>query len=288
MQLLSLESELIQMILSVICALGILSIGLAHGAIDNILYGVKSGRPNIIFIIKYVAIIGVFCLFWVVLPDIAFALFLGVSAYHFGQSQFVEYKIHLNFISKILYTTWGGVILMAMLHFNAGELLNIQENSPLYLSLMQHLLHYSYYYLIGVSTLYILSFSVIIFKQVLSPFALAKELYLLTLTFISFYLLPSFIAFSLFFVWVHSLRVITQEYEYCKTELDINNYREFIKLFIPLTVASLLGIIAVLAVIISIDSAAFIPYALLILLSCVTIPHSFVMEKFYLRFSSKT
>jgi hypothetical protein len=94
-------------------------------------------------------------------------------------------------------------------------------------------------------------------------------------------LFSAFIAFSLFFVCLHSLKVMFQEYFYCKEKLQLNSVYQFVRLLLPLTIISLMGIIFILIVVFKFDKLDLIPYILLILLSCITIPHSFVMEKFY-------
>jgi Brp/Blh family beta-carotene 15,15'-monooxygenase len=269
-----------------LCGLGILTLGIAHGAIDNILYGAKPGKSNIHFIIKYLVIVALFALTWFALPNLAFLLFLGVSAYHFGQSQFAEYKFRSKLLSKGLFFSWGSIVLFLMFFFNGEEIVSYQSTYLDFYTMLNHLINYSTYYLLGSSSLYFILLLFAMLYEKISFQSLFKEIYLLGLIACSMYIFPVFIAFSLFFVWMHSLQVIRQELEYCKEKLQIGKIRDFIILFLPLTSVSIVATAAIVLLIIALNMEQYIPYVLLIILSCITIPHSFVMEKFYDKLST--
>lgn len=288
LHLVSLQSAITNQVIHALCALGILTLGIAHGSIDNILYGVKPGRSNIVFIIRYVLVVGLFGLVWIFFPNVAFLLFLLVSSYHFGQSQFVEYNLKPKFLSKCLYMLWGALILLLMFHFNGAELLELQASEYQFYPALSHIIYYSYHYLVTCSVLYGILFFGLTYLNQLSLQFFFKESYVLLLVVCSMYLFPAFIAFSLFFVWIHSFKVILQEFEYCKRQLNIKKIWEFIRLFLPLTVVSLLGTLCIVLLVFQFGEAHFLPNILLILLSCLTIPHSFVMDKFYGFLSSRS
>lgn len=279
LQLLSLESTYIDSGINVLCVLGILFIGVAHGSIDNILYGIKTTKANILFIVKYVVVVLLLGCVWLVSPDFVLALFLLTSSYHFGQAQFVDYKIRFKGLTRLLYLFWGGVITSSIFYFNAEEALNLQE--PRSIQLISYLHSQAFYFLACAIAGFMLVFSTLSWYHKLSIQAYLKELYLLFLITASFSTLPTFVALSLFFVCLHSLNSMLHEYKFCKQELEVNSIKQFVKLLIPLTVTSLLGL-CVLFVIYS-ANIDFVFYALVVLPSCLTIPHAFVMEKFYKR-----
>lgn len=280
-QFIGLDSPIVEQGIYLICALGIASIGLAHGAIDNLLYPVKSGQANLLFILKYVASIFGFALFWWLIPNIAFVFFLAVSAYHFGQSQFAEYSLKPYFLSRFIYFFWGSSILLSMLFFNKALLSNPQLPGLPTLFATRHLIEYSGSYLILSLGVLVVSGALIATFNKLLWEAIFKEIYTISLIIISFYLLPAFVAFALFFVWIHSFHVMTQEYIYCKKAHNIRSHLEFLRLFIPLTLAALLSTGAIVLLLYQFEKTDWLPFALLVLLSCVTIPHAFVMESFY-------
>ncbi|MFT4879457.1 MAG: Brp/Blh family beta-carotene 15,15'-monooxygenase [Flavobacteriales bacterium] len=279
--LLSLQSELMDQIINAVCALGILTLGIAHGAIDNILYGAKPGKSNSGFIFRYVLIIAMIAIIWLLLPNLAFLLFLVVSAYHFGQSQFTEYQFKPKMLSKVLFLSWGSTIILLLLHFNGQESLTLQETYFNFPPILNHLIEHSTIYLISSASIYMTTLLVISYLNKLSVHSFFKEAYILLLIMVSIFLFPAFIAFSLFFVWLHSCKTIMQEFEYCKEHLQIKTLKKFIRLFLPLTIASILGTVLIVFVAFKFGQTHLIPYILLILISCVTIPHSFVMDKFY-------
>ncbi len=275
-----------ELIIHILAAVGIMTLGLAHGAIDNILFGVQPGRSNWNFITGYIFIIFLFAMLWVFFPNVALLLFLLTSSYHFGQSQFVEYNFQPRLLSKGLFFTWGGIVLLCMFHFKGQEVLSLQEVHFQQLPVLDHLIEYALYYLIGLAGTYSLIILTVTYLNKFPISLLLKETYILGLLACSMYVFSAFLAFSLFFVLLHSLKVIAQEFEHSKKKLRITSVQQFIRLFLPLTLGSFLGIAVILLFVYQLDIHYLLPYILLILLSSITIPHSFVMEKFYGTISS--
>ena len=112
-QLLSLGDQYVNLFVYVMCGIGVLTLGLSHGAVDDMLYSksktIKRFNPK--FILNYVAGVIVFSLICVVSVNLALALFLLVSAYHFGQSQFVEFSIKSMFWTIILMVFLSNLLL---------------------------------------------------------------------------------------------------------------------------------------------------------------------------------
>ena len=281
LHLVSLQNALLDQVIYVLCTLGILTLGIAHGAIDNILYGTKPGKSNMQFIGKYVIVIFLFAALWTLLPNLAFIIFLIASAYHFGQSQLTDYVQKSSVTSKLLFLSWGSIVILLLFHFNSHSFLGLQEGHSQVSATTNHLIQNSGYYLLGSGTLCATAFLYTIKKNQLNIQVLFKELYVLTLITFSMYLFPPFIAFSLFFVFIHSFRVVLQEFDYCQESLEIKSLGQFVKLFLPLTTVSVIGTIAVILLVYGLGKTEIIPYVLLILLSCLTIPHALVMDRFY-------
>lgn len=281
LQLVSLQSEFVTNIIYGCCVLGILTLGIAHGSIDNVLSGTKSGKSNLQFILKYVLVVVLFATIWWLFPNLAFILFVLVSAYHFGQAQFVEYNLDHPALSKLLFLSWGAVVLSLLFFFNGAEILASQKSQLPFSASLEHFVIHSSSYLAVISIVYavLLSWAVATSRIRLQP--LFKEVYILFLIISSMYLFDAFIAFSLFFIWIHSMKVMLQEFDFCQEKLEIKSVSSFILLFLPLTIASLIGTGAILLLVGKVGGVQWLPYTLLILLSCVTIPHSFVMDRFY-------
>lgn len=108
-----------------------------------------------------------------------------------------------------------------------------------------------------------------------------KELYILTLIHISFILLPVLLGFTLYFIILHSAKVLIEEYNFLDFKIVNLNFKSFILKLLPLTVISLLGSLFLTGLIYF--EIICMSYLLLftILISVITLPHSIVMNSFY-------
>ena len=75
--------------LTIICFFLISTIGISHGALDNLkgykvlkFYGIKK---KYLFYLTYIIISLIVIFFWILLPLLTLSLFLLVAAYHFGR-----------------------------------------------------------------------------------------------------------------------------------------------------------------------------------------------------------
>ena len=106
----------------VFCLPLLLLLGIPHGAIDNILYQRSRQISNLKFIGVYLVFVGLNIAFWLLLPSLAYLLFLLLSAYHFGQSQFSHYFKKQNIAAQALYLFWGIALLSSYVLFNLEEI----------------------------------------------------------------------------------------------------------------------------------------------------------------------
>lgn len=281
LQLVSLESAGVNQLLHIVCGLGIVTLGIAHGSLDNILYGVDSKKSNRVFLFFYVVLIMFFVGLWVLSTNVAFIVFMVISAYHFGQSQFEDYKLSAPIFNKILYFLWGGIVLFLPLALSRNELVLLKDEINEFIPILNVLVQYSLVIILSLGALFIVNFIALLYHKTFRKSDLLKEVYIFILLVVSFKLLPPFIAFSLFFVFIHSLKVIIQEYEFCSRNAKVESVIQFVKLCLPLTMVSVLGICLISAGLYYFKSSSFIPFALVLALSAITFPHSLVMERFY-------
>ena len=107
------------------------------------------------------------------------------------------------------------------------------------------------------------------------------EMLLLVSIFVSFNLLPLIIGFTFYFIILHSLKVLREEYAYLTFDDHTFGFRKFLNILAPFTLLSVFGI-ALLFVLIASKVLNFsYGYILLITISSITLPHAFVMNKFY-------
>lgn len=266
----------------VLCLPFIMFIGIPHGAIDNLLYLREKKLNNTQFIAIYLSVVLSNVLLWIFFPVFAYLLFLFISAYHFGQSQFAHYFEKTNGVKKLLAFSWGISLLSALVYFNIEEIQNImlQDEHFVAFDLLHQTQHMHYLFLVSSAV----ALSLMIFLTIKK--AIKREIFLLEtvvffLILLSFEVMPFLIGFTLYFVILHSVKVLNEEYQFLSAKDEVRSWKEFIGLLTPLTLFSFAGIAMVFAMIHYDLIHSSYGYCLLIIISSITLPHVFVMNRFY-------
>ncbi len=266
----------------IICTPFLLLLGIPHGAIDNILYLRNNPIKNGKFIGVYLVLVGLNIGLWVILPGVAYIMFLLLSAYHFGQSQFSHYFNKQPVIYKVLYLFWGVSIISGLVYLNVEEIQQIMSQHKEFAAFYSLHQENHMFYIFLIST--ICTFLLMIFltaKKYLSLETLLMEMLVLTLIIACFYLMPLLIGFTLYFVTLHSFKVLREEYRFLNSERVVNSISNFIIMVTPFTLFSIAGIGLLFGLIyLNILSLSY-GYCLLIVISSITLPHVFVMNSFY-------
>jgi lycopene beta-cyclase len=111
------ESPLIQSLSSSLFAIGLIAVGIPHGALDHLLETRSwnaSKMPG--FIIKYLSIALFMLMLWVFLPNVSLLIFLLYSAWHFGQADGKAWDMN-----SLLSFLWGSSVLIYILCTHVGE-----------------------------------------------------------------------------------------------------------------------------------------------------------------------
>jgi len=264
-------------VLKIISILGILTLGISHGSIDDVLHFKNLKVKKGYFVFKYLFIIFVNTIVWYLLPNLAVLGFILISGFHFGQAQFIDYKLTKKIASNLTYASWGNLVLFLFFYCNSHSL---QMYGNQYYQIPELLLWFiqnAGYFLIFFAVILFSNFAYFSIKKEISLQSIIIELLLLFVISSSFLLIDPLIAFSLFFIILHSYQVMIHEINY----LDLKNNFDFIKMLIPLTIISLVGIAIILSVLFFTGLEYYIPLVLIIMISSVTTPHSFIMNKFY-------
>lgn len=270
-----------------LCVPFILFLGIPHGAIDNRLFIREKKIKNTHFIALYVAVIFLNIGLWLIFPIVAYGLFLIISAYHFGQSQFAQYFRNPRFLHHAMAISWGISVLSGLIFFNmteVHEIMSTDEHFHAFNMLHQEFLTQLVFVFSSVLTVGILLFLLISNKISLNN--VLKEAFILFLILFSFRVLPFLIGFTLYFVILHSIKVLQEEFKFLMLKREIYSWKNFIALLAPLTILSLLGIALVfISCHFGIITFSY-GYCLMIIISSITLPHVFVMDRFYSLFSS--
>lgn len=259
--------------------------GIPHGSIDNIILLTDSAISPKFFYFGYICTIVTYIFFWVLFPFLSFIFFLIISSYHFGESQLANYKIKFN-LKKILYFVWGVSLMSTLFHYNSNELFllfNLFDDTQVFSFIFSYSTIKIIFYLSN--TIFLIGFTLLFLNDKINRTNFSSEIFQLALLHISFYLFPVIISFTLYFIFLHSLKVLTQEYAYLKTKFDYLSFFYFIKMLFPHTIIAL---IFVCLFFVFNDSSLDISVLLFsfISLSVITLPHSLVMTRFYDKFKS--
>lgn len=272
---LSLESQF------AISMLLVFTIGIAHGSVDNLLYLKKSKMKPLRFYLTYLFLVGTYAATWFIFPLFALTLFLLISAYHFGQSQLTDYLKGSKFLHKLLYALWGIALISALINFKQEEILAI-FNPHADLQVVVTLVGSSYVNAVHIGS----SIAVVILMIYLTATnqlrvdRLLFEIFILGAINISFTVLPVLLGFTLYFVFLHSLKSLQDEFAYLKNHEQLQAWG-FIKKLFPNTAISIAATTLIFVGIHFDYIELSYGFVLFVLISSITFPHAFVMEKFY-------
>ena len=271
----SLDNQLIY------CSILILLLGIPHGAIDHVLFFKKRKMSQLKFYSIYLGLSLLFVILWHILPITSLILFLLISAFHFGESQFADvyFKKPLRYL---FYFFWGLCLLSTLMFYNVNELFEITSyfDDTIVLDKIYDKEKIGIlFYLTNAIT--IISIVALTYLKKIKNERLFSEIFLLFLIHITFYLFPFIIGFTLYFVALHSLKVMNDEFEFLKKEEKNFSFRKFLKLLAPYSFLSIFGTTLLLFL----SYFNYIPYSIpflaIIIISVITLPHAIVMNIFY-------
>lgn len=238
--------------------LGLLVIGIPHGALDHLTGFIsKKKKISLKFIVIYLLLMVPVFFLWILFPKMGLFFFLIYSAWHFGQTDMK----HWNIRSKSIGFLWG-VILLSFLLLTHIEQLNIVLNALNINSITSfNGINFICYFIIAVG--FILS---VILKKI-------EWFIILTFLFFSQYINLIF-AFGIYFIFHHS-RI---GWKHLKRSLSISNFRMYF-LALPFNIGAIVLFLLFFnnfQLSLNQNIAYFF-----IFLSCVSFPHVISMAVFY-------
>ena len=181
----------------VFCLFLISIIGISHGALDNFkgkklfnYYGIKN--YNLFYIIYIlISFTVIFC--WILFPFVSLCLFLLVAAHHFGREDSSHEQIKNSKFIDFYFLLKGSAIILAPLYFHENEVLQIFNILGVVIRDFNNSLILGLLILSGLSCMLITK-----------KFHMSILDYL-TICIINYFLDP-FIAFTIYFCFLHSVR----------------------------------------------------------------------------------
>ena len=222
--------------LNLLCLFLILTIGISHGALDNIkgkkLFKFLKIKSISIFYIVYI-LISLFVIFiWFLFPEFLLLFFLVVASYHFGKedTDFIFKKKEVK--KEMLYFLKGSIIITAPLLFHRYETIEVFKTLNFNIS-ESFIIENKFLYLFLIGSL--LSNLYLTFKKDLNLISILIMDYFSIL--ILNYFLNPILAFTIYFCFLHSVR------HSLSLIFELNNnifkgLKSFVKKAIPLTVAT--------------------------------------------------
>lgn len=260
-----------------ICFLLITTIGVSHGALDNLkgqnLLSNKYKFWKPIFYFTYITLILIVICSWYLSPTISLIVFLIISSFHFGKEDLEIYISKKHRYYLLIYFLKGSLIILLPLFFNFNET-NLIFNKILFLNNFT-LISYSFvkYFLLLNLSVQFLIYSYLFLKKSIKKSDLISIIFEIFLITFVFYFFNIIVAFTLYFCFMHSLKNIIM----LSSELDANilkGINNFIKKALTLTIITFLASFACLLVLSNIEIIEnSVQKIIFIGLASLTLPH---------------
>lgn len=255
--------------------------GIPHGSLDNVLFLSRNKISVFLFYFIYLFTALIYLIVWVFWPYYAFILFLIISAYHFGESHLSDYKLKFKW-RNILFMVWGVFLMSSLLFLNKSELLETSQfffDTKKFSNIYGHIIISNIFYFSLFTTFLMLIY--LVYKNYISLENMFSEIFQAFLIFITFYLFPIIIGFTLYFVFIHSFRSLYHEFIFLKKENKSMSFFNFFKLLMPHSLISYLFTFLICYLSVNNFIAVSLPMIILIIISIITLPHAIVMSIFY-------
>lgn len=251
----------------------IFSFGILHGSNDiklikSVYADKQSAFLRILF--TYLAIISFGTALFFMLPSLALILFILFSAYHFGEQHFHFLQLKNSFVSFLMYSGYGLLVINLLLYLKAGTVIPIiyeMTNVTITIDFLRIVL------LISTITTFITT-ALIYLKQ---KFNVIVELFYLLLFSIVFFTTSLLWAFALYFILWHSIPSLADQIQYLYKEISKKTIIEYLSSSFIYWLISVVGFV-ILAQFFK-DNYTIMLSFFFSFLAAITFPHVLVMHK---------
>jgi len=244
------------------------TVGLLHGALDHkvaFAYFAVDARVKawVRFLLGYLGVMMLYGVLWYLLPLLALALFLGLSVWHFGQSDISPYQPERG--AALLFITRSCAVLAMILGFH------VEETQVILASVIDIRALYPYAEGMAIGAWLMHVVSLLIFR----PQPLIKALLDITWLGILSYFLPLLMAFSVYFGLWHSVNHLHELRAY----LRYDRWQPLVRDGLPFTLLAILFLIVLILQIPHVtDPSEWVLFAF-IGISLMTLPHMLLVDR---------
>lgn len=242
-------------------SMGLFLIGIPHGVFDYKVLGEDGVSPlNLFFLTGYLGLIFGVGVLWLFNPLYAFILFLTSTAWHFGQTDFKEWKLSNGLLSFL----WGLALLTIML----GPQMDSILPTLAYLGILipESLISMSWTLTISASAL-----------SFLAALVLKSKRWLTTVMFLTACMLaPVYVAIGVYFIGQHSFTA----WGHLNQRLQTENKNHWLYA-LPFSFLAF-SVYFIFREFVRVDTESMIGYGI-IFTACITFPHILCMNYYYRR-----
>ncbi len=266
-------------------------VGVPHGALDFLVDEQNKTAVQQSFSIKkfvtiYLLRLFSFALIWI-FPWVAFSIFMVFSIYHFGETD-VANMLKTKRNASLLYFAYGSFILGVLLLVHLPQIKDtlpviktFVENSNLYAQVEANR------YLIIVALGFIFTIAIVYQKSLDNITVTLPQLIRFIFLLFIITLMPLLMAFTFYFALWHSILSVRNIFSYFKSFNNAKKFAVICNKSILFSVLALGGMVLLYLVL-----NYFLPdmnmlFALLIILSVLTVPHLQVMHRMYQNVTAK-
>ena len=264
-----LESFIALDTLNLLALLGVVFIGLPHGAMDGALamhFGWTSRSAiTALFLLSYVGLAGAVVLLWVFAPAVTFVAFLAISIYHFGRGDASSVAAGRTTVESL---ARGGLVVGGISQMHRSEVDGIFQ------TLVGNDTSGVWLFLNGVVVITIgCAMESMLFKNHPERLAFAVELGVL---FLLFFAVPPLVGFALYFCFVHSIRHVSSVGEFMATTVSSVSITKSTAVLSLVTWGVGLAVLAQQTSTMEVDSALL--RVVFIGLAALTVPHMILVD----------
>lgn len=265
--------------------LAILFLGIPHGATDYLIFknlkqSFLGSKKLLHFYLSYLAIMTLYGMVWINFPSIGLVIFIGISLFHFGQSNWIYVFPNSSVIAWVTYMVWGMYVLIIpiMAHYETA-LPVITAISPNLAWEISESWRIGIIFAVGLLTLLIVLS--LYFLKIISQKNVINELLNLLILGFALYQLPLWLGFAFYFAGWHSLTSIQEQIAFFKINSPDYNWKDYIKNTTALSLVALATIAALIYWGGSFDNVVILKY-LFMFIGVVTLPHMLLIHQLYI------